>query len=122
MLKKFNKKYAYSDQLGVGLAAVIILGIINTFAEQETLWHVWNLAVVLVPLFYIATQYKAKNESKYLVFVFLAMASIAVIGMGLGGHWGTVDPESMEQEYWEVIMFYVIALYSFLIGSKMRIE
>ncbi len=116
------KQKSHIDILSVVFAVVVVLGIINYFSEVNSLWYVWNTLVVVMPVLFIATHLNMKDHaSKYLIVVLLALPAIATVGMGLAGHWGEIGSETV-QNYWDVIVFYVFSFYSFLIGSKMRIE
>ncbi len=122
-LSKMKKKYTHTDTIGTILAIIIIIGIINYFSQVEGIWYVWNIAVILTPILFLATHYKMKdNNSKYLIFVLMSLSAIAVAGMGVSDNWGIIESGSIVSEYWDVILFYVVALYSFLIGTKMRLN
>ncbi|MYE37949.1 MAG: hypothetical protein F4X82_00295 [Candidatus Spechtbacteria bacterium SB0662_bin_43] len=121
--KLLKRKHSHTDTISLYFAVIIILGVINYFAEITFVWYIWNIAVIVAPLLFLATHLRMKDHaSKYLVVVLLALASVGVIGMGLTDNWGTVEADSIAQDYWDIITFYVIALYAFLIGTKLRIE
>lgn len=121
--KLLKRKHSHTDTISLYFAVIVVVGIINYFAELEVLWYLWNIAVIVAPLLFLATHLRMKNHaSKYLVVVLLALASVGVIGMGLTDNWGTVEAGSIAQDYWDIITFYVLTLYSFLIGTKLRIE
>ena len=122
-LGKKKMGYTHTDTVGTVFAIIMIMGIINHFADIGGVWYVWNIAVILAPLMFIATHYKMKDHgSKYLIFVLLSLSSIAVAGMGISNDWGVVEAGSMTEKYWDVILFYVVALYSFLIGTRMKLD
>lgn len=97
----------------MGLAATVLIILINSFIYDSIVWHVVNMLYVIIPIVFTFCCIRKKND--FLVALILWMPALIVGYMAYIGFLGVSHP------IWTALNMWQLVAYSYFVGTRLKI-